>query len=242
MHSGVLFVDPRPKDTVRRQFCRIGNAVEAMGLPDPEYVRRAVVIEIPQDVSIRGVFVVLLFCDSAGAFRASNRNGIRSRDAMPDGGGVRIASFQILSRFDEIPKCQAPFAIVRGSVPVPEFCFSFTGELAIRYTREFAMQLLSLGNILDGLFSVYQVFFDVEGDRYIIELEDNESELGFELSVVQLVQPLMIEMLMGRLSAAAETRDAAEAVPYWEMSIGEDSLRFGDKEFGPVSAISLLNV
>jgi hypothetical protein len=242
MHTGVLFLDPRTKDSRHRQFCRTSNLYEVMGLPDKDYVRQAVVVEIPQDVVIKGVLVVLLFSNSPPAFRASNRNGVRSRDAPLDVCAMRIASFRILTRFDEVRPLVRPFKVGRKSTVAPDFCLSCMGELAIRYSRDFIVQLFSLANIFAGLFSVYHIFFDVHRERYEIVMEDTDTDIGVQFQVEQLLEPVSLEMLKRRSSYVPQAKPIGDPVPYWAISPGVDSLAFGDNVFSPVSHISLLTI
>jgi hypothetical protein len=213
-----------------------------MGETDKNYMRRAVVVAIPQDVVIKGVLVVLLFCNSPPQFRASHRNGVRSCEAPLDVCAMRIASFRILTRFDDMPPIAPPFKIARRSIAVPEFRLSFTGELAVRYTPGFMMQVFSLGNISAGLFSIYCIFFDVEGARYQIVMEETDAGLGFAFQVIQLIDPLSLELLKRKSGYAPETEIITEPVSHWDVSVGPDSITFGHKVFSPISDISLLSM
>jgi hypothetical protein len=119
---------------------------------------------------------------------------------------------------------------------------SFTKELAVKYTQDFFVQTFSLANIFAGLFSVYDVFFDVEGERYQIVKNETDKDIGIEFSVVQLINPLSLEMIRRRLSVEPETRAIHGPVLYWEISAGQSSITFGERTFSPISDLSLLNV
>jgi hypothetical protein len=242
MHSGAVFVHPSSRDSRHRQFCRVVNVREVMCCPEKEYLRLAEVEDIPNDLAIRGVLLVMLFCSSPSCFPSWNRNGVRSREAPGGGIAMGIADFRIFSNFDRLPTLVRPSAVTMKFTSVPEFCYSFTGEFAARYGQEFFAQVFALPNILNGLFSAYRVFFDVENCRYEILLTQIAGDGGPFFQVVRLVEPVSLDFLKRRTSVLPVTEPVGEEVSFWDVWIEPRAIAFGTVVFDRVSHVSLFNM
>ena len=238
-HSGILFVDQRSKDSRHRQFCVAKNVFEAMSCSETEYPRRVNIENVPQDLRIQGVLVLLLFCNSPTFFPASNRNGLRSREADKDAFSMRIANFRIISSFDEKPIIVKPEQAVKQRVFMPQFMKSFTNELAFKFSGGLFAQIVSLSNIVNGLFEVYRLFFDCEGKRYEIKLLE-EPDIIF--TVVQLIDPLSLDTLKRKPSAGAQSSVAVAKCQWNSLRVGTDCLDFDGFIFAPVSSISMISL
>jgi hypothetical protein len=153
---------------------------------------------------------------------------------------MRVLSFRILTEFDEIPPFVTPFKIVRQASLVPQFCMSFTNEIAVRYTQEYFEDLFSIGNVCAGLFRACNVYFDIGVQRYQIVMEAVRDPCqDFVFWVVQLLEPIALERVKKR-PGQVKTRSVVGPVGYWEITASSDSLRFGETVIGPVLHISLL--
>ena len=238
-HSGILFVDPRSKDSSHRQFCVAKNALEGMACSETEYPRRVNIEYIPQDLRLRGVLIFLLFCRSPPFFPASTRNGLRSREADKAEFSMRIANFRIISSFDQKPVIVTPDQVDRHRDFRPQYKKSFTEELSFSYKGGLFSQILSLPNITNGFFSVYRLFFDCECRRYEIKLLDKPDII---LSVVQLLDPVSLDTLKRKPSAVSRTTVVVDRCPWTSLSICPDKLVFAGVAFTPVSDISLISL
>jgi hypothetical protein len=218
------------------------NVREVMCCPEKEYIRLADIEDIPSDLAIRGVLLVLLFCSAPPSFPSWHRNGVRSREAPGGRIAMGIADFRIFSNFDSPPALVHPSAVSKMFTAVPDICHSFTGELAARYTQEFFAQIFSLPNILNGLFSAYRIFFDVGTSRYEILLCDSGSDGGPFFRVVRLAGPVSLDFLKRRTSLLPVTETVAQDVSFWDIRTEPAAIAFGTVVFEKVSHVSLFNM
>jgi hypothetical protein len=238
MHSGVLFIDPHNKDSTKRQFCTLQNLFEMMCASDGDFNRRANVIEIPRDLRIRGVILLILFCNSPPFFQQSARNGIRSERLEGRRLSMRIANFRILSLFEEIPDVVKPDKVILKSTSLFRMCRTFTEELGFVFTKESFMQVLSFSNVVNGLFLVYRLFFDVSAMRYEVVVAESEV---IRLSVLKFNEPIGMSPMRKR-EKLPESEYIVENLAFDEIVVGENCLMFGSQYFGPVSSILLMNI
>jgi hypothetical protein len=237
VHSGVLFVDPKYKDSQHRQFCTTKNVLEAMCCSTSEYPKRVEPTSIPIDLTVLGVVIALLFTNSPASFTSINKNGLRSRDGERNVFSMRISQFRILTPFDEMPKLVPPTEIVSISWLRARYRASLTDDVGLHFNREFFLQIFSLHNIANRLMAVYRLFFDVGPTRYELILADEEV-LAF--SLIALNEPVPLMSLKRRIRPSSDVRSVVDFVPFWDIEVHETSIMFDKFKLGPLDCFLLM--
>lgn len=250
-HSGVLFVDSEAKDSSRSRFWTVRNVFEIAACSDAEYSRLADVESVPADVAIRGVLVTIVLGNSPPSFRSSVRNGIRTRDSPRAGFSIRVGNFRLLSSFDTIPRLVGMSEYVSGSIALPVFRRTFTGDIGFGFDQCLVNQILSLSNIVNGLFDAYTVLFDVESVRYAVyqSLENDANSIpGFVanssygiLVVRQLKESLSLNDVRRRGVAKAPGSIVARCC-LSDLVIDINSIRFNDFLLSNVCNVLLMSL
>lgn len=237
MHTGCLFPDPKSKETTHRQFQTVTNLFETMCCSETEYHKRAVIHQIQNDVRIKGILVTILICPSPPFYQATNRNGIRSHDSSPSSFSYRISDYRILTKFDKMPKIVSIEDYRSRIIIQPVFHLSFTGEIGIKYTREIFKQFISPETIINGLFEVYRIFFDSNGERYEIKAEDN-----LTYTILRLIDPVSIDVIKRRASSGIDVDVIIKNIEFDDIIVGETSIRFGSVLIQNIDTLSLMNI
>lgn len=237
MHTGCLFPDPKSKETTHRQFQTVTNLFETMCCSETEYHKRAVIYHIHNDVRIKGILVTILICPSPLSFQETNRNGIRSHKSSASTFSYRISDFRILTKFDKMPKIVAIKDYVSRRIIQPLFHLSFTGEVGIKYSKEIFDQFISQETIINGLFEVYRIFFDSNGNRYEIKTDDNLS-----FTVLRLIDPVMIDIIKRKASSGIEVEKIVENIEFDDIIAGDTYIRFNSVLIRNIDTLSLMNI
>jgi hypothetical protein len=239
MHSGVLFVSAKARDSTRRQFCTTLNFFEALCCSESEYPKRVMVRELPIELGIQGVLISILFTHSPASFASVNRNGIRSQAAPPYAFSIRIANYRILTAFDEIPPFNSVLDIRKITCSVPIFCESLTRDVGIHYSEDLFLEVFSLSNICNRFFAVYRLFFDVHGSRYELALQDEEEILFILLKFHEAVP---VSVMKRRSGSGPDVDVVGDRIPFWEIEGRENSIKFGSFLLGPVDNMVLMTM
>lgn len=237
MHTGCLFADTKSKETTHRQFQTITNFFETMCCSETEYHKRAVIYQIKNDVRIKGILVTILICPSPPSFQAVNRNGIRSKESPPSTFSFRISDFRILTKFDKMPKIVSIEDYCCKIIMQPTFHLSFTGEIGIKYSKEIFTQFISPETITNGIFEVYRIFFDSNGQRYEIKPAD---DLLFTIN--RLIDPVSIEVIKRKTSSGINVEVIIEKIEFNDIFVGDSFLQFKNIIIQNVDTLSLMNI
>ena len=237
MHTGCLFTDPKSKETTHRQFQTVTNFFETMCCSEAEYHKRAVIYQIKNDVRIKGILVTILICPSPPFYQAANRNGIRSHESSASSFSFRISDFRILSKFDKMPKIVSIEEYRSKIIIQPSFHISFTGEVGIKYTKEIFNQFISPETIANGLFEVYRIFFDSNGQRYELKPEDN-----YLFTITRLIDPVSIDIIKRKASSGIDVEIIIEKIELNDIIVSDTFLQFKGIRIQNVDTLSLMNI
>ena len=238
MHTGVLFIDPKYKESSHKIFCSTSNIFETMCCSDVEYKKRAITYVIPNDVRIKGIVISILICGSPSVFISTNRNGVRSRECTKEDLSFRISNFYILSEFDEMPRIVKKNEYVRDCAVTPSCQLSFTNEIGFKFTKYTFSQFFNVINVINGFFNAYRLFFDVKDERYEIEL--CYDVCGFCFNVIKIITPNSLEILRRKQSKIVEKEIIVENTELFNIKVGDDYLNFDGKTFKPVGNFLIL--
>jgi hypothetical protein len=182
--------------------------------------------------------VTLFFSGGAREFEATMRDGLRSRRAEGSGGlSARVRAFQIVSAFTPMPRLVTPAEIRATSWPRPRWCHPLTVDRGIVFTPDFVLQIFCLGNIINRLFEVYRLFFDVGEKQYELAMLDLE-ELLF--AVVLFREPVPLRVLKRRVRPVDGMEWLVEDVSFWDIKGNQKSITVGEFELGPISCFLLM--
>lgn len=238
MHTGCLFPDddPNSKETTHRHFQTISNIFEVMCCSETEYDNQANRYQIPKDVRIRGILVSILICPSPTTFQAVTKNGIRSRKTSRESFSYRIADFQILSYYDEMPKIVSIEDYGCKFVHQPIFQTSYTGEIGMKFTKSIFEQFVSIETITNHLFDVYRLFFDSKQNRYEIFIDKNNF-----FSVVRIIDPISIATIKKKPSSV-KTEPIKDNLVFDDIQVGDTYFRFKDILIDDIDTFLLMNM
>ncbi|KAK8890980.1 hypothetical protein M9Y10_028181 [Tritrichomonas musculus] len=168
-HFGCLFQYHKRKSTSHRRLNTIRNALELSLCGEAEYGRRAQVIQFPIETQLKGVLLTICIDYSPPYFSQCKKNGLRSRDIRePRSYSIRVSHFWHVSEFDEPIIFENADNYVRHKYTMPiisenDFIDSSKKEsfASIEFNSAFFSQFLTRLNIINGLFIVYRVFFNM---------------------------------------------------------------------------------
>ena len=143
-HSGCLFIHQKLKTYNPVRYSTVQNFFESLIVPESDYAKTAVVIDLPTDLQIQGVNVRIYIDQSPMSFPSSTHNSYKSQELLhAENYSLRIIDFNIVTMYDSPPHLVSPNEYKRQSASVPSFQFTFSGEIGIKYTPQiFAQDLI----------------------------------------------------------------------------------------------------
>lgn len=232
MHSGALFIHPKSKSALRRRFCTTKNFFEVQNCSESEYSKIAQVIEIPLDLTIKGVVLQILIDNSPSFFQSTQRNGIKSQEFTMCPYSLRVANFFVISMYDDMPKLVSPELYVRKNAVVPTFKFAGTGEVGIVFKPHMFLQIFSRFNIVNGFFKINRLFFDVGKCRYEIVYKT-----GTSFNVVKFEEPPTLNVLKRKNDPSEYGEVIIESVELSEFSVTSKGIIIRKEDFSPIDII-----
>ena len=168
-HFGCLFQYHKRKSSSYRRLNTVRNALELCLCGEAEYHRRAQIYQFPLEARPRGVFLTICVDYAPPSFSQCNRNGIRSRDLHEKRPySLRVAHFWLVSDFDGPIEFKSPAEFVRHKYVLPPLKeVTPNHEVFLDFDPLFLNQFLTRLNIMNGLFSVYRVFFEIQNQKKI---------------------------------------------------------------------------
>ena len=233
IHSGALFIHPKSKSAIRRRFCTIKNFFEVQNCSESDYLKLAQTIEIPLDLTVKGVVLQILIDNSPSKFPSAPRNGIRSQEQnFMSPYSLRVANFFVISMYDDMPKLVQPEEYVRKTAVVPAFKFSCTGEVGIVFKPHMFLQIFSRFNIVNGFFKINLLYFDIGKTRYQILYKS-----GTQFSVIKIDDPPTLNVLKRKADPSEYGEVLFESVELSEFSVTSKGILIKKQEFSPVDII-----
>ena len=175
-HCGCLFSNPKKMGILHRRWCTVRNFYESLCFNDNEYLSKAEIYEIPENIIIQGVDIFFFIDYPTKSLNSSTRNGIKSRSSIeiiPY--TIRILKFQILTEFDNLPNFINIEQYIRKTLLLPKFKIGITNEIGLEYNINIFKQIFSQFNIINGFFSIYKFFFYFNNNRYEIIPDEHYS-------------------------------------------------------------------
>lgn len=234
-HSGCLFIHSKLNKHNPVRFSTVQNFYESLIIPESEYAKTAVVIDLPTDLQIQGVNVRIYIDQSPMSFPSTTHNNFKSQEKTnAEKYSLRIIDYNILTMYDDPPHLVSPENYKRQSAYVPNFQFTFTGEIGIEYSPQIFAQIFSRFNLERNIFDFFYFLFDVENNRFQIC-----HTTGSKFRVLQVIQQIGVEAT--RLPNVEETSSLLlDDVDMCEFGTKKHYLIIGDRKFGPINALLLV--
>ena len=233
MHSGALFIHPKSKSAIRRRFCTMKNFFEVQNCSEAEYSKIAQFIEIPLDLTVKGVVLQILIDNSPSSFPSVQRNGVKSQEQHTISPyAIRVANFFVISMYDDMPKLVTPEEYVRKTAVVPTFKFSITGEVGIVFKPHMFLQIFSRFNIVNGFFKFNYLYFDIENTRYQLLYKS-----GTQFQVIKFTDPPTINILKRKQDPAEYGEVIHDSVELSEISVTSKGILVKKQELAPIDII-----
>ena len=234
-HSGILFIHPKLKAFPHRRFSTVQNVYEVMSMSESDYARKAVVLDLPTDLQIKGVLVNIYIDKSPESFIATTHNGYPSQ-RLPHAAefAMRFTEFSIVTMYDVLPVTVPAHEFQKSHAVVPSFDFTFTGEVGIKFEPMMFVQIFSRYNVCNGMFDVYRLFFDVERDRFEICWRR-----GTRFSVVKYIEQVSVEVVRHK-NIPTDKGVVIDDADISDFAVTRGAIIVKGKRFEPVSSLVLV--
>lgn len=234
-HSGALFIHPKLKAYKPVRFSTVKNLFESLIVPESEYTKTAVVIDLPTDLQIQGINVQIYIDQSPISFPSAKHNNYESQEMSHIAPfSLRIIDFNIITMYDDPPHLVSPNDYRRQVASIPNFKTTFTGEIGIEYTPQIFTQIFSKFNLSRNIFDFFYFLFDIGNNRFeIFHIS------GSKFSILRVIQQVAVEAT--RLPNVDENSSVLfDNVDITELGAKKHSIVIREKEFGPVNALLLI--
>lgn len=237
VHTGALFVHPKSKSALRRRFCTLKNFFEVQNCNESEYSKLAQTIDIPLDLTVKGVVLQILIDNSPQTFSSVQRNGLKSSEQNhPESYSLRVSNYFVISMYDDMPQIVPPEKYIRMSAAVPTFKFSFTREVGIVYKPNMFLQIFSRFNIVNGFFRANRLYFDdCKQNRYeIICLE------GTTFMVVKYENSPTLNILKRKTNPTECGEIIIPSAEFSDFQVTSKGIIINKQEFSPLDVILIV--
>lgn len=234
-HSGCLFIHAKLKTMPLVRFSTIKNFYETMIVPDSEYSKVAVVLDLPTDLQIQGVNLRIYIDQSPALFPSTIHNNYESKEIDHiEKYSIRIVDYSIITMYDEPPHLVSIDEYQRQSAIIPIFKSTFTEEIGIEFSPQIFIQIMSRFNLVRNMFDYFFFLFDVCNDRYEI-LHTG----GTKFSILRVIHQINSDTV--RIPNVDENHSLViNSADITEFGVKQNLLMIKGIVFSPISALLLI--